>query len=159
MMKKKVLIIVHLEPDFKPPRHLVGEVVRYSNLFRETIVVESASGLTGTEPFEELDRLYYNRTETWVWGWPEPDCYSSEEDFYESEGHDFILFDNYEFPDELEKYRHYHKGIEFPYWMKDLPDDRTYYLVGGGIDECLLSFAKGLHYLGHDVRIVESLTY
>jgi hypothetical protein len=148
-MKNKTLLICHLEPDFNPSENLVLAVEKYSRLFGfwNTIVIESASDLTGTDPFFELSRVYSAKVNTWVWGWPEMDMLESGEDD-SIEGVDFIWC-----KDSL------HKGAFIPDWMKKLDKSTIYFLVGGGRWECLQDVKEMMDFLGYDCRIVESLTY
>lgn len=140
----KVLVVVHLEPDFKPSFELVSKVANYSKLFNNKIMVESASELSGTEPFYELDNIYQHRTETWIWGWPDTD--DSMED--NTLNQDYIWCKN-----------SLHDGAYIYDWMKELNRYDNYYLVGGGRNECLQDVYEIFLHLDLNVRVVENLTY
>lgn len=138
----RVLIIVHLEPDFNPSEDLVNNVIKYSRQFDHTINVTSASGLTGTQPFERMVNFH---EEEWIWGY-DADYYKEEEGCNHVEGVDWIPSGGHDY-----------SFIE--QWMRDLNKHNRYTLVGGARNECLRDVADIFSHLGLKYRIKEELTY
>jgi len=150
-MKNRILVIVHLEPDFGKliEEELPRNVALYSQLFDQTLVVESASELSGTQPYYELMHLYDRWVETWVWGWPDHlDCYDMEPEEEVIEGRDYIVCSGSA-----------HPGAYLPDWLWELNNNDQYYLVGGCRNECLQDVAEMFNERNLDFRIVESLTF
>ena len=142
----KILIIVHLEPDFEATagslQNLVDKVMNYSKNFDRVINITSAEVLTGTEPFPELMKF---RSEEWIWGF--------DADYYvENEPEKWIEGKNY-----IETTGHPHSEILD--WMYELPKYSNYVCVGGSRFECLQDVYEILQHLNYKVKIKESLTY
>jgi len=132
-----VLVIVHLEPDFNPPKELVNKISATGNLFDHVINITSARALTGTEPFHSLRRFH---EEEWVWGY-EP--LGNDGDV---EGIDYIATNG-------------HDWSHIADWMKDLSKYDKYTLVGGGRYECLQDVFDIFQHLWLESKIIETLTY
>lgn len=140
----RTLIIVHLEPDFKKSAgeetliNLVYDVVKYARQFDNVINVTSARGISGTRGYYQLDKF---EEREWIWGFD-----PCGNDYTHIEGESYIST----------------TGHEYSYiedWMKELPKDHYYTLVGGARSECLQDVFEIFKHLNLKVKIKETLTY
>lgn len=137
--------MVHLEPDFDLTGDLeimAKAVVRYSRAFDKVINITSQSVSSGGYPQEFPIMENFTDNREWIWSvYPEED-----------EPGTWILGDNY-IPTTGHQYS------EILGWMKELPKDASYTLVGGARWECLQDIYDIWEFLGYKTKIKEELTY
>ncbi|WP_428743172.1 hypothetical protein [Tenacibaculum sp.] len=141
-MENKVLVIVHVEPDFgSSAEDLVPFILRHieNNNYRRIINITSADALTGTEPFLEMAGIGDDLE--WIWG-GEPDCIPEDGKEFDN----FILAGGHEYAEILD-------------WMRELPKDCNYDICGGGRYECLKDITDIWSHLNLEYSVIENLTY
>lgn len=143
----RILIVVHLEPDFDLTGDLeilAKQVVRYSSTFDKVINITSAGGISGTLPFHCISSNFTDNRE-WIWGL-DIDAYINEPDNPWIMGDNYISTNGHEYSEILD-------------WMKELPKFAYYTIVGGARHECLQDIVDIWDYLGYRWHIKEELTY
>lgn len=146
----KILIIVHLEPMFQETAgsldNLAHEVYLHSQNFDRVINVtcEGILGWPSREHDEESFALLKSfEQREWIWGF-DPEQY--QDDPYWEEGKQYIATTG-------------HSYSEIVDWMRELPKDADYSLVGGGRNECLQDIYDIWNHLEYSTEIIENLTY
>jgi hypothetical protein len=142
---RKILVVVHLEPDFGDHlESLAEEVVEYSEDFDKVINITCAESLSGTEPFYVIKENFFDNRE-WIWGF-DADYHTVEEPDRWVEGKNYISTSGHEWSEILD-------------WMHDLSKRDKYTLVGGARCECLQDIYDIFNHLNLNTVINEKYTY
>jgi hypothetical protein len=122
---------------------LAKQVVRYSNSYDKVINITSEGVSSGNYPtaFLVIENNFFDNRE-WIWGvYPEDDeegTWQLGSNYIETTGHQYS---------------------EILSWMKELPKNAHYTIVGGARRECLQDIYDVWQFLGYKTRIKEELTY